>query len=225
MANHLERIFKSDRLVYRAMEKNEADRAFIFEHTTNVPEVFGLTTDVLFRPQTREPSDKWTDDMIDGCKLAVLICLPAVESTEGEQDQKPKPQEPNNQVSNNPEKKRNEPTPIGYIILSSNERPEDSAAGYKTGCLGVAIAKPWQGKGYGQESGRWALDWAFRWCAMHIVTFDCYSFNTVALNMYRKVGFHEEGRLRHRIWWNGAYHDTISFSILEDEWRALSTKS
>jgi len=44
--------------------------------------------------------------------------------------------------------------------------------------------------------------------------------NARAHQIYRDLGFCEEGRLRQRFYKDGAYHDLISMSLLRSEWES-----
>jgi RimJ/RimL family protein N-acetyltransferase len=39
-----------------------------------------------------------------------------------------------------------------------------------------------------------------------------------AVSAYRGAGFVEEGRLRKKDWYDGAFHDSLVMAILRDEW-------
>lgn len=84
--------------------------------------------------------------------------------------------------------------------------------------VGIAIGKPYWSKGYGQESLRLLVDYAFKNHNMHRVGLEVLADEPRAVTCYRKVGFVEEGRLRQRDWANGEYHDVLVMSILDEEW-------
>ena len=84
--------------------------------------------------------------------------------------------------------------------------------------VGIAIGKPFWSKGYGQESLRLLVDYAFKNHNMHRVGLEVLADEPRAVTCYRKVGFVEEGRLCQRDWANGEYHDVLVMSILDEEW-------
>lgn len=81
------------------------------------------------------------------------------------------------------------------------------------------IFKAYQNKGYGSEAIQWVLWWAFQQGGLHRISIGCFSYNDGARRLYEKLRFVYEGRLRESVWFNGGWHDTIWWSLLEDEWR------
>lgn len=89
------------------------------------------------------------------------------------------------------------------------------------GDLGINVLKEYQGKGYGTEAIKWAMNWSFRRANMHRVGIGAFGWNTKAIRLYEKLGFVHEARRRDFLWHDGEYHDIIEMAILEDEWRDL----
>ena len=44
------------------------------------------------------------------------------------------------------------------------------------------------------------------------------AYNELAIRLYRRLGFKEEGRLRAQVWREGAWHDVLVMGLLWDEW-------
>lgn len=87
--------------------------------------------------------------------------------------------------------------------------------------LGIGIgARDCWGQGYGRETVRLLLDYAFRLRNWRRVWMRVWGNNERAIRAYRACGFVEEGRLRAHVWSNGAYHDLILMGVLRDEWQA-----
>ena len=84
--------------------------------------------------------------------------------------------------------------------------------------VGISLGRPHWSQGYGQESLHLLVDYAFKHNNMHRVGLEVLADDERAVGCYRKVGFVEEGRLRQRDWMNGAYHDVLVMSILDEEW-------
>jgi RimJ/RimL family protein N-acetyltransferase len=85
--------------------------------------------------------------------------------------------------------------------------------------LGITIGdKDYWGRGYGRESIRLLLDYAFRLRNFHKVWLRVQGNNDRAIRAYRGCGFVEEGRLRQHVFSNGRYHDQIYLGILRAEW-------
>jgi RimJ/RimL family protein N-acetyltransferase len=95
----------------------------------------------------------------------------------------------------------------------------------RSATFGISIYDPkkW-GKGYGQESTRLVLDFAFRILNLNRVELDTFDFNKRAQKCYLKVGFKEVGRRRKARFIDGEYRDDIIMDILRDEWLAKSKR-
>ena len=85
--------------------------------------------------------------------------------------------------------------------------------------LGLVIGskKDW-GKGYARESMELLIRYGFETLNLHAIYLGVVSFHDRAIKLYRSLGFVEEGRLRHRVFLEGSYHDMISMSLLRDDW-------
>ncbi|KAF1969263.1 acyl-CoA N-acyltransferase [Bimuria novae-zelandiae CBS 107.79] len=109
-------------------------------------------------------------------------------------------------------------TPIGQIHLSSL-RPR--LIHHRHTEIGLDILPAYQGKGYGSEAIRWALDYAFRRAGLHRVRIRAFEWNTGACRLYERLGFVLEGREREACWHEGRFWDEVRFGMLEGEWRAM----
>lgn len=69
-------------------------------------------------------------------------------------------------------------------------------------------------QGFGTEVLRRIVDYAFDEVGLHRLGLDVFDFNPRAKHVYEKLGFVEEGRLRHSLLWDGEWHDSILMSIL-----------
>lgn len=86
--------------------------------------------------------------------------------------------------------------------------------------LGIVIGEQdYWGRGYGSDAMRVLLGFGFGELNLHRVELRVYDFNPRGVRAYEKVGFVHEGRKRDAIWREGAYHDVLLMSILEEEWR------
>jgi len=189
--------FSSARLVYRAIEDNDEDDDFIDLIQKNPLSVAGSSI-FLHRPQSRQMSMKGYKASLLGNKLlAVFICLRPAAPEEGQD--RPAP-----------------PTPIGIIALDDSGGAERH---HREADLGIDIAGPYQGKGYGGEAIEWTLRWGFRTAGLHRVGLGAFSYNERAVALYQRLGFVIEGRRREAIWYEDGWHDGILMSILEHEWR------
>ena len=67
----------------------------------------------------------------------------------------------------------------------------------RTASFGIIIGEPeCRGKGYGTETTRLMLDYAFTALGLHNVMLIVFEFNAAGISAYRKAGFKESGRRR-----------------------------
>jgi GNAT superfamily N-acetyltransferase len=204
----MEDAFKSARLTYRAMEDTDEDKKFFKEELNTPPECMHLTDNRLLKPKSAKDSEGDYKRIIDYSLLSVMICLPRLGNT-------------GKAVDGKKDEEATKLTPIGFLTLSPRGK-ETFQHGDTT--LGIVIAKAYQGKGYGPEAIRWALDWAFVHGGLHCVRLGCYSFNTNAQKVYERIGFVLEGRKREGMWANGGWHDSLLYSILDREWPDIKAR-
>ncbi|KAK9412714.1 putative Acyl-CoA N-acyltransferase [Seiridium unicorne] len=201
-AAKLRNAFRSERLLFRAIEDSEADKEWFYTQIQSDPLGFALLDSNLLRPQTRSRSDAKLADIQQGL-LGVLICLPSPTADAGDSPASS--------------------TPIGILSLD-DEAGSNYRHHHRLAVLSIAIAPGYQGHGYGAEAIRWAMDWAFERANIHSLSLGCVEYNERAKHLYEKLGFVLEGKLRkchfhERKWW-----DVLLFSMLEDEWEALKGK-
>lgn len=205
--------FKSQRLLYRAIEDTADEKEFYHQSLMTDPVQLAMSDINRLRPA----SGKKTEDlikMLQGATLGVTICLqPDSKSLEHPDDEDLAP------TSSETGKQGSKPMPIGFICLASHG-PESSGH-HRHAMLGLSLAEAFRGKGYGSEAINWALDWAFESAGLHRVELGAFSYNHAALKLYRKLGFAEEGRQREAIYQFRAWHDIVLFSMLEHEWERL----
>ena len=114
---------------------------------------------------------------------------------------------------------REDGRPLGRIYISRIDDHYDSLD-----ITRIYIAdKSMRGKGLGEESLWLALDYAFEVRGCERVTLDYFTGNEIASSLYRKVGFVNEGNMRHGGKKNGEYVDLHLMSMLRAEY--LSSRS
>jgi RimJ/RimL family protein N-acetyltransferase len=188
-------MFRSKRLLYRAVEDTAADEAFM--HTIQSDIVSFASSDTsLLKPMTRAESKKHRDYVKDKTLIGVIICLP-------------------------PAAPDQEPIPIGSIYLRG---PRPGQEHHRNSDISVDIITPYQRKGYGSEAIVWILEWGFRHGGLHRIGIECFSYNEGARRLYEGLGFVFEGRRREVFWYNGGWHDLLSLGMLEGEWRERMEK-
>ena len=84
----------------------------------------------------------------------------------------------------------------------------------------IIIAPEHQGKGYASEATLLAIEYAFFVLNLYklFLVVDC--DNQPALSVYRKLGFQDEGILRHEFFVNGEYRDAVRMAIFQPDFLA-----
>ena len=102
--------------------------------------------------------------------------------------------------------------PIGSVALFHFDKTSGTCE------LGIAIGEhDYLGKGYGTETVRLSVEYAFRYRNLHKVYLHVTADNERAIASYKKCGFVEEGRLRQHMWSDGTYKDVIPMGILRTD--------
>jgi GNAT superfamily N-acetyltransferase len=211
-----DRLFRSDRLFYKALSNSPEEKAFMRVVVMD-PTTYAQTTSRLLAPPRSEDIDKDMAGLSNNALLAVMICLPAGSDIAV-------PAVPSEQLPvAGDQSSREQPTsayaPVGWLTLDSHPVTRH----HRTCNLGIMLATAHQGKGYGAEAINWALGWAFDVAGMHAVRLSCFSFNERAVKLYQRLGFVKEGVRRESYYYGSQWHDHVLFSMLEDEWRSLKT--
>jgi RimJ/RimL family protein N-acetyltransferase len=91
----------------------------------------------------------------------------------------------------------------------------------RTAFFGIFIGEPdARGKGYGTETTRLMLDYAFTALGLHSVMLTMTEFNLAGRRAYERAGFKEFGRRRQCRWMNGRYWDDVYMDCLADEFES-----
>lgn len=88
---------------------------------------------------------------------------------------------------------------------------ENRAARFGIGILDATLL----GQGLGTEVARLVVRFAFDNLRLHRVSLTVLAENERAICCYRNVGFVEEGRLRHTLWRDEAWHDDVVMAVLK----------
>ncbi|RYC56904.1 hypothetical protein CHU98_g9312 [Xylaria longipes] len=83
MTDAISSAFRSERLTYRAIEDDEADKNFIFAHLSD-PVTYGLSSPDIHHPVNRKTRDEKTLSGIRDSLLAVMICVTGDSSASSE---------------------------------------------------------------------------------------------------------------------------------------------
>ena len=106
---------------------------------------------------------------------------------------------------------------IGFIRLA--------LGGVSAAKLGYAVAADYWGKGYATEAVRIILKFAFERLELHRVTAAIGPDNDASLAVVKKLGFLAEGRLRDHVFTNGAWRDSLLYSILSDDFSIVANQA
>ncbi len=111
-----------------------------------------------------------------------------------------------------------ENTPVGLVELVEINHIHRRAE------FQIIISPVYQGKGYATIATRLAMDYAFTVLNLYklYLIVDCE--NLRAIGIYKKVGFIEEGRLRHEFFVNGEYRDVFRMAIFQPDYLAQRPK-
>ena len=84
--------------------------------------------------------------------------------------------------------------------------------------VGISFGPEHRGKGYGRDTLRVLLDYAFTKRNLRRVWLETTATNEAALRAYAAAGFVEEGRLREHAYVEGRYVDSVRMAVLRSEW-------
>lgn len=105
--------------------------------------------------------------------------------------------------------------PIGVTCLRDIDHVRGAAV------FGISIGeKDCWSKGYGTETARLMLDYAFRVLGLHNVMLTTYSYNHRALGAYTRAGFREFGRQRECQRIGGRLYDVVYMDCLSAEFHS-----
>jgi ribosomal-protein-alanine N-acetyltransferase len=119
---------------------------------------------------------------------------------------------------------RAEPRPDYYLAVEAETAEMVGFArlglggGHRCGEVGYAIRRDHQRRGYATEATDLLLGLAFTDLGLHRVTAATGPDNTASRAVLERLGFTLEGRMREHVFTNGAWRDSLLFSILEHEW-------
>jgi RimJ/RimL family protein N-acetyltransferase len=91
-------------------------------------------------------------------------------------------------------------------------------SGAWTAKLGYAIGADHWGRGYATDASRVLLRFAFGTLGRHRVTAAIGPENEASIAVVKRLGFTYEGQLRDHVFTNGAWRDSLLYSLLEHEY-------
>ncbi len=99
---------------------------------------------------------------------------------------------------------------VGFLRLATN--------GATSAKVGYAVQYESWGRGYATEAVRVAVTFGFTELDLHRITAAVGPENHASLSVLRRLGFVYEGRLREHVFTNGAWRDSLLYSVLNHEW-------
>ena len=84
--------------------------------------------------------------------------------------------------------------------------------------VGMDIAKEYRGKGYAYAAYNIILPYLFKTYNLNKISLEVLCTNNIAINLYKKIGFIQEGIKRQEVLKNGVYIDSIIMSLLKSEY-------
>lgn len=100
--------------------------------------------------------------------------------------------------------------PVGFARLGLD--------GVNAAKLGYAIRADQWGHGYATDAARTLIDFGFRQLDLHRISVAIGPDNAPSIALTERLGFTSEGRIRHHVWTNEAWRDSLLYSVLADEW-------
>lgn len=90
--------------------------------------------------------------------------------------------------------------------------------GVTAGKLGYAVRRDGWGRGYATDAARTMLDFGFRHLGLHRISATIGPGNAASIAVAKRLGFQYEGRIRDHVFTNGAWRDSLLYSVLDGEW-------
>lgn len=101
---------------------------------------------------------------------------------------------------------------VGFVRLGLD--------GVQAAKLGYAVHADKWGRGYATEAVRLMLDFGFGRLGLQRISAAIGPDNAASIAVVRRLGLQYEGRIRHHVHTNGAWRDSLLYSVLADEWDA-----
>jgi hypothetical protein len=105
-------------------------------------------------------------------------------------------------------------SPVGFTRFKSID--------HRSGVAEISIVIGDPGKGFGREALTLLIEYGFLELNLNRIELTVLSFNAVAIHLYEKLGFQQEGVLRQHLFRDGKYHETWVMALLRDEWTNIS---
>lgn len=101
---------------------------------------------------------------------------------------------------------------VGVAIISSIDMKN------RTANMNIKILKSARGKGIATRCVVLMINYCFDELNLHCLTANVIERNVDSKRIWEKLGFHQDGILRDRVYKNGKYHNALAYSLLKDEY-------
>jgi len=101
---------------------------------------------------------------------------------------------------------------VGNLNFSGGPRERTAHAGE----FGVSVLREYWGRGIGEELIKYLIGWSRGSGIIRKINLRVRTDNTRGINLYRKLGFEEEGTLRRDFQINGVFYDSLLMGLLID---------
>jgi RimJ/RimL family protein N-acetyltransferase len=166
----------------------------------------------LVRLRATEPSDALLNDLFNDHGVRTGLGAPFPQPIESFHDWIEAARKRDDHV-NLAIERLDEPGPIGMCDLMRIEAPTRTAE------MGIWLARPWWGGGYGTDAVRTICRFGFDHVNLHRITLFVNGDNAHAIRAYEKVGFQHEGVMREGAFVHGARVDQLVMGLLAGDLR------
>lgn len=102
---------------------------------------------------------------------------------------------------------------VGVVRLMSIDQTNQNAE------IGYWIGKDYQGNGYSRDALKLVLDFGFKRLRLFRISAKVMHLNVVSINLVKKFGFRQEGRLRKAILKDRNWFDGLIYGLLKEDYR------
>jgi ribosomal-protein-alanine N-acetyltransferase len=121
---------------------------------------------------------------------------------------------------------RSEHSPREEYYLAIGVRPHETVvglcrlalSGVRAAKLGFAVRPDHWSQGLATNSASTMIQFGFEVLRLHRITAAIGPTNEASIAIAKRLGMHYEGRLRDHVFTNGAWRDSLLFSVLAEEW-------
>lgn len=99
---------------------------------------------------------------------------------------------------------------IGNLNFSGGPRQRNAHVGE----FGVSVLKEYWGNGIGEELIRYLVNWSKNSGIIRKINLRVRTDNKTGINLYKKIGFSEEGVLKRDYLINGEFYDSLTMGLL-----------